>query len=103
MDKIMFIKIIDISRWAKIDQSCFSELPNYWRRLRMVVFKRDNYQCVYCGDKNGPFEADHVFPRSRGGEDTESNLVCSCRKCNQSKRDKTPEEWGWTGNIKTCG
>ncbi len=26
--------------------------------------------------------------------DVEGNLVCSCRECNRSKKDKTPEEWG---------
>lgn len=89
----MIIKIIDIGRWAKIDASCFPPLPNEWRRTRQTVLERDGFRCVYCGDKGGPFEADHVFPRSRGGDDSLSNLVCACRRCNQQKRDKTPEEW----------
>ena len=35
---------------------------------------------------------DHVIPRSRGGGNTWSNLVTCCKKCNQKKRDRTPEE-----------
>lgn len=86
------ITIISIENWAKIDRSCMDQ-ESGWQRLRLSVFERDNFTCVYCGDKNGPFEADHVFPKSRGGEDSEINLACACRSCNQSKRDRTPEEW----------
>jgi len=34
-------------------------------------------------------QQDHVLPKSRGGITT----VPSCRRCNQSKGDKTPDEW----------
>jgi 5-methylcytosine-specific restriction endonuclease McrA len=95
----MIIEVIDIGHWAKIDQSCCSRLPNAWERIRQWIFERDNHCCVYCGATEGQFEVDHVFPRSRGGADTESNLVCSCRPCNQSKRNKTPKEWGWRPNY----
>lgn len=66
-----------------------------WKILRDFVLRRDNYTCVYCGTKQGPFEADHIMPRSRGGLDIDTNLVCACRACNRSKKDKTPEEWGF--------
>jgi hypothetical protein len=32
---------------------------------------------------------DHVWPRSKGGEDTLDNLVAACERCNYAKRDKT--------------
>ena len=64
-----------------------------WTQLRNVVFKRDAYTCRYCGKQGGKLECDHVTPASRGGSDDISNLVTACRKCNRSKRDKTPEEW----------
>ena len=53
--------------------------------LRKKVYQRDGRRCVYCGDTNGPFEIDHVEPRSHGGEDRMNNLVVSCRACNQRK------------------
>ena len=38
-----------------------------------------------------PFEKEHVVPRSRGGSNRISNLVLSCRSCNE-KKDNLPIE-----------
>lgn len=57
-------------------------------RLREKVFARDGHTCRYCGSKSGPFQADHVYPESKGGETTMSNLVTACKKCNNKKRAK---------------
>ena len=37
---------------------------------------------------------DHVFPKSRGGEKSWTNLVTACKKCNQKKGCRTPKECG---------
>lgn len=58
---------------------------------RNRVFKRDNYQCVYCGSRK-ELTLDHVIPKSRGGGNDWTNLVTSCSKCNVKKADRTPEE-----------
>jgi len=69
--------------------------PSY--NLKEKIYNRDNYTCFYCGIrvvpghpdwKFTPIEIDHVIPLSKGGENTEENLVCSCRKCNRSKGSK---------------
>lgn len=57
-------------------------------RIRQAVFERDNYTCRYCGSKEGPFHADHVYPWSKGGETSINNIVTACRHCNISKHDK---------------
>ena len=57
-----------------------------WRRMRKQVLTRDRHTCHYCGDT--ATEADHVIPRSKGGQDTFDNLVAACKKCNTSKGDK---------------
>jgi hypothetical protein len=31
---------------------------------------------------------DHIWPKSRGGEDTLDNLTSACAKCNTLKRDR---------------
>lgn len=60
---------------------------------RENVFKRDNYECVYCGScKN--LTIDHVIPQSKGGKDSWDNLVTACRSCNAEKADLTLEEYG---------
>lgn len=63
---------------------------------RINIYKRDNYECVYCGregDKRS-LTLDHVIPKSRGGRDTWENLVTSCKRCNQEKANLTLEEFG---------
>ena len=64
-----------------------------WTRLRALVFARDDYTCLYCGERGGRLECDHVVPVSRGGCDELWNLVTACFGCNRSKRNKLLEEW----------
>lgn len=59
----------------------------HWKRVRLQVLRRDAYTCAYCGDVAD--QVDHVYPKSRGGEDTMDNLVAACKRCNYAKRDKT--------------
>lgn len=61
--------------------------------LRYKVLLRDNFRCVICGAspaKDGAVElhVDHIFPWSRGGQNTEENLRTLCFKCNLGKGDK---------------
>lgn len=60
------------------------------------IFKRDNYECVYCGEsgERSKLTLDHVVPQSKGGPNTWNNLVTSCKKCNNEKADLTLEEYG---------
>ena len=59
------------------------------------VYRRDNFECVYCGDNNRKtLTLDHVIPQSKGGKDTWDNLVTACRKCNSEKSNLTLEEYG---------
>ena len=59
-----------------------------WRLILEMYANR----CAYCGSKQD-IQQDHVIPISRGGGTTMNNIVPACRKCNQSKKDKTPIEW----------
>jgi 5-methylcytosine-specific restriction endonuclease McrA len=60
---------------------------------RQNVFKRDSFECLYCG-KNHDLTLDHVKPRSRGGKSSWDNLATACKRCNAYKGDYTPEERG---------
>ena len=55
------------------------------------IFKRDGYQCVYCGS-NKDLTLDHVVPKSLGGKTSWKNLATACKRCNTSKGDYTPEK-----------
>jgi hypothetical protein len=57
----------------------------HWKKIRIKVLQRDAYTCAYCGDVAA--EVDHVYPKSKGGEDTLDNLVAACRSCNSRKKD----------------
>jgi len=65
-----------------------------WEILRQLIFKRDNFTCVYCG-RDDPIlmTVDHVIPASKGGADDSTSLVTACFACNEDKADKTIEEW----------
>jgi len=58
---------------------------------RQNVFKRDNFECQYCGTRR-ELTLDHVIPSSRAGQHTWTNLVTACKRCNARKGDYTPEE-----------
>ena len=63
------------------------------------IFVRDNFQCQYCGVAvtMGSGTIDHVIPTCRGGPNTITNTVCSCKRCNNRKDNMTAEEyhtWG---------
>lgn len=60
------------------------------KKVRFEIFKRDNFQCQYCGKKppKTPLEVDHVIPVSKGGTNDDYNLVTSCFDCNRGKGNK---------------
>ena len=67
------------------------------------VFVRDNFICMYCGIpvtlNSGTL--DHVIPTCRGGPNVITNVVCSCKTCNNRKDDKTAEEYySWVKKTK---
>ncbi|HKE02945.1 MAG TPA: HNH endonuclease, partial [Blastocatellia bacterium] len=56
-----------------------------------------NHKCAYAGDDSPCDEilnVDHVAPRSGGGSNRVSNLVCACRKHNEEKNNLSLEEYG---------
>lgn len=58
------------------------------------LFRRDKNICLYCGRQCSVYDLsrDHVLPLSRGGRDAWTNVVTSCRRCNNRKADRSPEE-----------
>jgi len=61
---------------------------------RKNILKRDHNTCQYCGRNSRPMTIDHIIPKSYGGKDSWSNLVCACTACNAKKGNRTPEEAG---------
>lgn len=56
-------------------------------KVRLQVFKRDNYACVICGKSPATHRGitlhlDHKIPFSKGGDNSLDNLRTLCDKCN---------------------
>lgn len=90
------------------NQRKWSRMQHNERFLRRQQMRHGVLICHYCGRK--PLEimsweessrmshyarlasnqatADHVVPRSKGGDDSDSNLVVACFKCNYEKGDR---------------
>lgn len=61
-----------------------------------ALFRRDQNLCMYCGGhfSDGGLSRDHVKPLSQNGQDTWTNVVTACKRCNNYKADRTPEQAG---------
>lgn len=58
------------------------------KKLRFDVFKRDGFQCTYCGAHPSEavlLEVDHIHPVAEGGTNDIDNLVTACLNCNRGK------------------
>lgn len=62
----------------------------------LPLFQRDGYLCLYCGAQFHYCELsrDHVTPFRLGGQDTWTNVVTACVRCNNYKAGRTPEQAG---------
>jgi hypothetical protein len=61
-----------------------------------MLIARDRYTCAYCAQRFrfDQLDMEHIVPRSKGGEDSWTNLVAACKACNNRKADRTPEAAG---------
>ena len=96
--------------YKKVNEKISKDKAKAKRRARMdikaerinsyAIFKKDNWTCRMCSTKvqkvniyaDDAAELDHIIPISRGGTHTIDNVQTLCRKCNQFKSDKMPDE-----------
>lgn len=73
----------------------YDKVPKYRVKLnRRNIYHRDKNTCQYCGKTlpTNELNIDHVIPKSKGGTNSWTNLVCSCLKCNRKKADMLLED-----------
>ena len=64
-----------------------------WRRLRMMVLRRQ-HGCADCGAvTQANFHVDHKVKRSQGGRDTLENLQVLCPSCH-GRKTRTEQDDG---------
>jgi hypothetical protein len=89
------------------------QLRAFWARRRFILrnggvpftaedvriqFKMQKGNCWWCGNHiTDKWEVDHRIAVSRGGMNTNRDIVVACRRCNRSKKDKMP--WEWIGRL----
>lgn len=56
------------------------------------ILNRDKFTCAFCGKTANT--VDHLLPRAKGGISSWMNCVAACKKCNNKKAARTPEEAG---------
>lgn len=74
-------------------------IENFMVNDELYVKKVFNHECFKCGSKN-KLSIDHHKPLSKGFPLKIGNAVLLCRSCNSSKRDKDPEEFYTTLELK---
>ena len=61
--------------------------------LRLAIYLRDEFTCVYCGENlhhadPNDVTLDHLTCQVDGGTNEPKNLVTACRHCNCTRRDQ---------------
>ena len=62
------------------------------RKWRQSIKEKWNYECAYCGSEEN-LTLDHITPRSKGGSDRVTNVLCACHSCNHLKGHQTWYDW----------
>lgn len=62
------------------------------RMWRQSIKDKWGHKCAYCDSKH-ELTLDHIIPQSKGGSDFLTNVICCCKKCNNSKSHINWEEW----------
>lgn len=60
---------------------------------REYLLEKWDRQCAYCGVKDVPLQIEHIYPKSKGGSNSITNLTLSCKKCNTKKGAKDIKEF----------
>jgi hypothetical protein len=58
-----------------------------------AVYRRDGFQCRYCGNAKVPLTVDHIIRWEERGPWIEINLVTACRKCNKVRGNTSYADW----------
>ncbi|MEF2968913.1 HNH endonuclease [Paenibacillus sp. M1] len=61
------------------------------KAFRRYILTRDHHTCFFCGRYGDTI--DHLLPKAKGGHTTPMNCVCACNECNQSKADRSLEDF----------
>ena len=52
----------------------------YQKKIMIEILRRDEFTCQLCGSYQH-LQIHHLCPRSKGGDNSEANLLTLCRDC----------------------
>ena len=86
---------------AKRIQEEYGLTPTRSRIQKYKMWEETEHVCIYCGKTvdvkefllGFGVEVEHIIPRSVLFDDSFSNKVCSCRKCNKDKGNRTAYDY----------
>jgi 5-methylcytosine-specific restriction endonuclease McrA len=64
----------------------------FTRAERQAIEIAQGGHCAYCG-RLEKLTIDHIIPISQGGRHEAANICLACAYCNNSKNNRTPEQW----------
>ncbi|MCH6201311.1 HNH endonuclease [Aquiflexum sp. LQ15W] len=89
---LIILIVIPIIKWFLFEEKRKRRRENYineylksdaWSRKRYVVLKRDNWRCVYCGNKATQVHHKKYAKKNIGKEPIEW-LVSICKSCHEA-------------------
>lgn len=89
------VEVSSIIATPSATQSRYHHLPSYTPPLtNKTLFARDGMLCLYCGNSfhRNELSRDHVTPVSQSGKNVWTNVVTACKRCNNFKAGRTPEQ-----------
>ena len=88
--------ILHIAPVIAVDGSVHKDDCRTPRLTNRALFSRDSYLCTYCGYKFDIrlLTRDHIIPRGQGGKDIWMNVTSACKRCNNQKGCRTPDQAG---------
>lgn len=63
---------------------------------RLAIYLRDGLACVWCDwtvEDGASLTLDHLTPYSKGGTNAPHNLVTACKRCNDTRGNKSVVEF----------
>ena len=82
-----------------------------WKKIKIQVYKRDNYFCQNCGvkcvngkhkDKKRLIQCHHIIPWRISKDDSLKNLITFCLSCHSKIEWKFPNGKGWIPMLEKC-
>ena len=85
------VVLVPVQIIFNVDRAFVPHVPAPTKR---GLYQRDHGRCAYCGRLIPFAEAsmDHVTPQYLNGPTQWENLVNACRRCNEKKANRTPEQ-----------